>query len=125
MPKWEMRFILASFTCSILLLSAAATFAGPNDQKIPKPQGECSFINAQDPKSIVNIRQGPGTQFPVLAGLHRGDTVIATHKEGDWVRVVARFTGYEPDAIYYSLQGWVHKNFINGCSEDKFEMWRM
>lgn len=81
---------------------------------------ECSFITG----NRVNIRSGPGKSYSTIAQLNRGDGVRAVYREGDWVKLAARVDGFEPNETYEPLDGWVHNQYINGCSEDKFDMWR-
>jgi hypothetical protein len=79
----------------------------------------CSFINAND----VNIRQKPDLTAPVILQLNRGDTVRATSRTGNWVKIAARDSG-KPPTSYTPLQGYVSNKYINGCSEDQFDRWR-
>ncbi|MBW4577067.1 MAG: SH3 domain-containing protein [Aphanothece sp. CMT-3BRIN-NPC111] len=81
----------------------------------------CSFINA----SQVNIRKGPGTNYPVITQLNIGDGVRALNREGNWVNIAARvYEGSGNSERYEPLNAWVSNQYINGCSEDKFDMWR-
>ncbi|HEY9880969.1 MAG TPA: SH3 domain-containing protein [Leptolyngbyaceae cyanobacterium] len=81
---------------------------------------QCSFITG----NRVNVRSGPGKSYSAIAQLNRGDGVRALYREGDWVKLAARVDGFEPDEAYEPLDGWVHNQYINGCSEDQFDMWR-
>jgi peptidoglycan hydrolase-like protein with peptidoglycan-binding domain len=83
---------------------------------------KCSFITGNN----VNIRTGPGTQYPVVTQLNRGDVVRALYREGDWVQLTARVYGEIPNEQYEPLVNnpWVSNQYINGCSEDQFDMWR-
>lgn len=87
-----------------------------------KEQTKCSFINIKS--GTVNIRKGPGSQHRVVAKLKRGDGVRAVSRQGNWVKIAARFTGNPPDENFVLLEGWVNNQYINGCSEDQFDMWR-
>lgn len=80
----------------------------------------CSFITGNN----VNIRSGPGNQYQVITQLNRGDGVRATQRKGNWVMIMARVYGYPPNESFKRLHGWVFNAYINGCSEDKFDMWR-
>lgn len=87
-----------------------------------KEQTKCSFINVKS--GTVNIRKGPGNQHAVVAKLKRGDGVRAVSRQGNWVKIAARFTGNPPNESFTILDGWVNNQYINGCSEDQFDMWR-
>lgn len=80
----------------------------------------CSFITGNN----VNVRSGPGNQYKVIARLNRGDSVRATHRKGNWVAIAARVYGFVPNETFRPLNAWVSNAYINGCSEDKFDMWR-
>jgi hypothetical protein len=84
----------------------------------------CSFIVTNRVNSKVNIRQGPGLKHDVILQLKRGDGVRAVSRQGDWVKIVALFDGFPPNETYTPFIGWVNNRYINGCSEDQFEMWR-
>jgi uncharacterized protein YgiM (DUF1202 family) len=79
----------------------------------------CSFITGNG----VNVRSGAGNNFKVIKTLKRGDVVTASHRQGNWVRLTALNIG-TTDKKAQDLNGWVSNRFINGCSEDKFDMWR-
>lgn len=83
---------------------------------------KCSFITGDR----VNIRSGPGTNYPVATQLNRGDGVRALQREGDWVQLTARVYGTIPNERFEPLVNnpWVSNQYINGCSEDQFDMWR-
>lgn len=87
-----------------------------------KEQTKCSVINIKS--GTVNIRKGPGNQHAVVAKLKRGDGVRAVSRQGNWVKIAARFTGNPPNESFTILDGWVNNQYINGCSEDQFDMWR-
>lgn len=87
-----------------------------------KKQTQCSFITGEG--GVVNIRRGPGNKYPIVAKLKKGDGVRAVTRQGDWVKIVARFSGNPPNESLTILNGWVNNKFINGCSEDQFDRWR-
>ncbi|HEY9697623.1 MAG TPA: SH3 domain-containing protein [Trichocoleus sp.] len=79
----------------------------------------CSFITENN----VNVRQSPDINSTVVTQLNRGDVVRATSRTGDWVNIAAQDSG-QPPTPYSPLQGYVSNQYINGCSEDQFELWR-
>ncbi len=83
---------------------------------------KCSFITGDR----VNIRSGPGKQYPIVTQLNRGDGVRALQREGDWVQLTARVYGTISNEKFEPLVNnpWVSNQYINGCSEDQFDMWR-
>jgi hypothetical protein len=91
----------------------------------PKSQTEvqkntvCSFINSNN----VKIRQKPNLNSPIITTLKRGDGVRATSRDGNWVKIVARDSRKSPNS-YTPLEGYISKNYINGCSENQFDRWR-
>ncbi len=94
----------------------------PEKVEALKKQTVCSFINIKS--GTVNIRKGPGNQHLVVAKLKRGDGVRAVNRQGNWVKIAARFSGNPPDETFTILDGWVNNQYINGCSEDQFDTWR-
>lgn len=110
-----------------LLLSQVMTpieQANPDYVKELVDHSYCSFIVTNNVNSKVNIRQGPGTQHDVILQLKRGDGVRAISRQGNWVKIVALVDGFPPNETFTPFTGWVHNRYINGCSEDKFDMWR-
>lgn len=106
-------------SASIFLLAGSVKAQQAQDVEIQN-NTVCSFITGNN----VNIRSGPGDQYQVITQLMRGDGVRATHKKGNWVAIAARVYGEVPNETFKSLNGWVSNAYINGCSEDKFDMWR-
>lgn len=84
----------------------------------------CSFIVTNKVDSKVNIRQSPGLNSQVILQLRRGDGVRAVSRQGNWVKIVALVDGFLPNEKFTPFFGWVNNRYINGCSEDQFEMWR-
>ncbi|MGB3405333.1 MAG: SH3 domain-containing protein [Microcoleaceae cyanobacterium] len=98
--------------------------ANPNYVKDLINNSYCSFIVTNRVNSNVNIRAGAGLKNDVILQLKRGDGVRAVSRRGDWVKIVALFDGFPPNETYTPFVGWVNNRYINGCSEDQFEMWR-
>jgi SH3-like domain-containing protein len=102
--------------------ASATTPDLPSQSMLAQNNGICSFITGNS----VNVRRGPGTQFPVVTKLNRGDAVMAVRRSGNWVQISGRVTsspGITPEVVQ-PLNGWVSNAFINGCSEDQFDRWR-
>jgi len=115
---------IASFSFSLVsypVFGKEQTLA-PEKVEALKQQTKCSFINVKS--GNVNIRKGPGNKYPVVVKMKRGDRVMAVSRQGNWVKIAARFTGNPPNESFVLLDGWVNNQYINGCSEDQFDMWR-
>lgn len=56
----------------------------------------------------VNLRQGPGTKYPVVTKLPSGIKVNVVHAEGDWLRVESK-KGGKP--------GYVEKRFVERSAD--------
>ena len=106
-------FVFVGISTS-LMIAATAT---PN---YAARKSVCSFLTGR----VVNVRTGPGTNYKVAASLKRGDVVRAAYRKGNWVKLTGRAFGTVPNERVKSFDGWVSNQYINGCSEDKFEMWR-
>jgi uncharacterized protein YraI len=52
--------------------------------------------------SELNVRQGPGTKFPVTYVLRQGDLVEVTRRQGEWAFVVGERGG----------EGWVYARYL-------------
>lgn len=124
MNNWKkslMTIALVSVSVTGLQFISEA-IASAKTPTLAQNSGICSFINANN----VNIRSGPNTQSRVVAKLKRGDGVRAVVRKGNWVEISGKVTskpGVTPEVVQ-PLKGWVQNTYINGCSEDKFDMWR-
>lgn len=118
-------YLFIYFTGFQILFPPIARTAIPKLQarsQLSQKSSICSFINANN----VNIRSSPGTQYPVIANLNRGEVVRAVRRSGNWVEISGKVTsspGQTPE-IVKPLKGWINNTFINGCSEDQFDRWR-
>jgi len=55
--------------------------------------------------SVVNLRQGPGTQYAVVGSASSGDTLLVTGEAPDWYRI------YVPEK---SLFAWIYSPLTSG-----------
>jgi len=53
-------------------------------------------------KDNVNVRSGPGTEFPVAMELFKGYPLKVVQKKGDWLKV----TDFEKDS------GWIYSSLV-------------
>lgn len=121
----SLKSIYAVFGSGLLWLINSAAIALCPDRGIaqtttPAAATVCSFITADQ----VNLRQTPDLKAAVVAQLNRGDGVRAKQRQGNWVQIIQRTEGFPPDETFTPLDGWVFNQFINGCSEDQFDVWR-
>lgn len=66
------------------------------------PQGRSGTVTA----AALNLRGGPGTQFPIIYRLKKGDPLVILADLGQWLHVrVGIGSGY-------SLDGYVFKKFV-------------
>lgn len=62
---------------------------------------ETSFYNSSSAiiyyakKEIVNIRKGPGVEFPIIEKIKQGSKLIKIEKNGSWLYVRVWKTGTE------------------------------
>lgn len=56
--------------------------------------------------SIVNVRQGPGLTYSVIAQVSKGQNFPITDESGDWYKI----------RLHTAKEGWIHKSLI----ENKF-----
>ena len=59
----------------------------------------------------INVRAGAGTQYPMMAQVHKGEQVLLIKKEGDWANIFF----IHPDGR--KLEGWLHGKFIQPLEE--------
>lgn len=74
----------------------------------PPPDGETSPPGSRTVVTgrVVNLRQGPGTVYPILGRVYSGDTLVVTGEAEDWYRV------YLPER---SLFAWVYSDLTEGA----------
>jgi Bacterial SH3 domain len=124
--KQILSLLLLGASSSLLFASAVSANSNTHFQQRVSKNTHCSFIMSDIPElNVVDVRKGPGTKFPTVTKLKRGDVVRASKREGNWVRIVAIVYGDQPNERFQRLEGWVINYNINGCSEDKYDMWRL
>ncbi len=96
------------------LLSFALVLSGCGeavvDQEYQPPEGTIPGSNPYETitvtGNVVNLRQGPGTQYAVLGSARRGDLLLVTGEAPDWYRV------YIPEK---SLFAWIFADLTSGA----------
>lgn len=95
------------------LMAAAAFLAGCGEKVVVEPgpppsgyPGSNPFQSVVVTGSVVNLRQGPGTQYAVVGSARSGDTLLVTGEAPDWYRI------YVPEK---SLFAWIYSPLTSGA----------
>jgi len=77
------------------------------------PWGELAVLQGTVRTGVLNLRQGPGTNYPVLDQVRSSDTLLITgrNSDGSWLRVCVNPTQREPDCVG-GKTGWVASALI-------------
>lgn len=92
------RLILA-FTASLVLAGQSPAMAAPEPSGLPLPR----FVSLDSGE--VNLRTGPGFQYPV-------DWVY--RREALPLEIVAEYKNWRKVRDWQGDEGWVHKNMLSG-----------
>ncbi len=124
--KQIFALLLLSASSSLIFSSVVGANNNVSFQQWISRTTHCSFIISDVPElNVVDVRKGPGTKFARVTKLKRGDVVRAVRREGNWVKIAAIVSDNKPRERFQRLDGWVINYNINGCSEDKYDMWRL
>ncbi len=102
-----MRSVTVLFSISILLagcsteLSTGESAPEPIANPLPNP-----FQAVVVTGRVVNLRQGPGTQYAVVGSAQAGDSLMVTGEATDWYRI------YVPEK---SLFAWIYAGLTSGA----------
>ena len=79
--------------------------------------------NVNGPDGFLSVRDGPGTEYPILRKLERfaNVTIDSDDRIGSWVRVLSADreiskNGYDQEYVDLHVAGWAHENFL--CDQD-------
>ncbi len=75
----------------------------PTSQPTSTPQAQPKFVYVTG--SVVNIREGPSTRFPVVAKVIRGRKLTELSREGDWVKIALKA---RDDKV-----AWIHSSLVS------------
>ncbi len=53
--------------------------------------------------SVVNIREGPSTAFPVVTKVKKGHKLVELSRDGDWVNI----------ALEETINAWIHASLVS------------
>lgn len=87
------------------------------DEQFAAPEGtaESSITNKPAPKGVyrtlvdVDLRQGPGATYPIVARLPSGIKVQVVRAEGDWLRIESKHGG---------KPGYLERKFVERWTEN-------
>ena len=104
--------VLLLLMCLGMFLLPAPAGAGRSVQLVGSPDEVCSlraYVVDPDPQGL-NVRSGPGKQFPVVGKIPRGDGAVGVNvvgSVGQWLQVEdARIQGEEE--VLFKGPGWVY-----------------
>ncbi len=85
----------------------------PTCQPTSAPQTQPKFVYVTG--SVVNIREGPSTRFPVIAKVNRGRKLVELTREKDWVKI-------ELDEKN-GKSAWIHSSLVRAELAVRSEDW--
>ncbi len=99
---------LMFLTVLALISGCGSTFTGEESvpEMIPNPLPS-PFQSIVVTGRVVNLRQGPGTQYAVVGSARAGDSLMVTGEASDWYRV------YYPEK---SLFAWIYAGLTTGAA---------
>ena len=101
-----MKKAIVSLVSMIILAGCGEqTVATGNPPRIENPIPGNPYQQVLVTGSVVNLRQGPGTQYAVVGRAVSGDTLMVTGEAPDWYRI------YVPDK---SLFAWIYSPLTSG-----------
>lgn len=78
--------------------AAAGSYIGCNQQRARANAQATTAANTFRATSNLRVRSGPGTSYPQIGSVGRGQTVEAVGSQGEWVRITGG--------------GWVSANYL-------------
>ena len=94
---------------ALIILGAGCGDTVIEDDYQPPPDripGSNPYQSVTVTGSVVNLRQGPGTQYAVVGRAVSGETLLVTGEAPDWYRV------YVPEK---SLFAWIYAELTTGA----------
>jgi len=93
--------LLALIIAGVLIWYTSTNNELPTSQPTSTPQAQRKFVYVTG--SVVNIREGPSTRFPVVAKVNRGRKLVELTREKDWVKIDLEETNGKTAWIHASL----------------------
>jgi len=85
----------------------------PTCQPTSTPQAQRKFVYVTG--SVVNIREGPSTRFPVVAKVNRGRKLVELTREKDWVKISLEEKN--------GKSAWIHSSLVSAELAVRREGW--
>ncbi len=82
-------------------------------QPTSTPQAQRKFVYVTG--SVVNIREGPSTRFPVVAKVNRGRKLVELTREKDWVKISLEEKN--------GKSAWIHSSLVSAELALRSEDW--
>lgn len=101
-----MRLFFFVFFCFFLLVQGCGEAVVTQSEFVP-PTPTNPYNSLTVTGSVVNLRQGPGTQYAIVGRAYEGDSLLVTGETSDWYRV------YLPEK---SLFAWIYSALTSGAS---------
>ena len=83
---------------TVVLDSEGQVTNGDSQSSLNSGQPELTVTGA-----VVNLRQGPGTGFPIITQVEQGDKLFEFARDGQWINVETATTGYS---------GWIYRTLV-------------
>ncbi|MCP4646526.1 MAG: SH3 domain-containing protein [bacterium] len=100
-----MKSLFCSFVL-IIVLSGCGSTVVRNEALPGAPPPSNPFETVVVTGRVVNLRQGPGTQYAVVGSASNGDSLMVTGEAPEWYRV------YVPEK---SLFAWIYSGLTSGA----------
>ncbi|MCD4708757.1 MAG: SH3 domain-containing protein [Candidatus Sabulitectum sp.] len=102
-----MKLVIIFLAILLILPGCGSTLTGEQSppEAIPNPLPS-PYQSVVVTGSMVNLRQGPGTQYAVVGSAHSGDSLMVTGEAPDWYRI------FVPEK---SLFAWVYAGLTSGA----------
>lgn len=102
-----MYSLTAVVTAALLAAGCGETVAaGETTPPAGVPPRESPWETVVVTGRVVNLRQGPGTEYAVVGSASAGDTLLVTGEAPGWYRI------YAPEK---SLFAWIYSNLTTGA----------
>lgn len=99
--------VIAVVTAALLAAGCGETVALVTPPPAGRPPSlESPWETVVVTGSVVNLRQGPGTQYAVVGSASAGDTLMVTGEAPGWYRI------YAPER---SLFAWIYSTLTTGA----------
>ncbi len=98
-----------------LLLAASCGETVVREEYTPPPgtlPGSNPYETVTVTGNVVNLRQGPGTEYAILGTVRSGDLLFVTGEAPDWYRI------YMPEK---SLFAWIYADLTSGAEMPGYE----